>query len=92
MSHTVQDKKKLLDRVRRIRGQIEGIEIALEEERDPAEILHAIATCRGGMNGLMAQVMEGQIRLHVLDPHKPPRRSQTESAQHLIDVIKMYLK
>jgi len=92
MSHTIRDKKKLLDRVRRIRGQVAGIEKALEEERDPALILHAIASCRGGMNGLMAEVMEGHIQLHVLDERRRPGRGQAESARQLIEVIKAYLK
>ncbi|MDF6628527.1 metal-sensing transcriptional repressor, partial [Escherichia coli] len=30
MSHTVQEKQKLLNRVRRIRGQLDAIERALE--------------------------------------------------------------
>jgi len=92
MSHTVVGKKKLLDRVKRIRGQIEGIQRALEEERDPAAILHGIAACRGALNGLMAEVMEGHVRLHVLDERHLPTPEQEQSAQDLIDVIKSYLK
>ncbi|MFI4940312.1 MAG: metal-sensing transcriptional repressor, partial [Burkholderiales bacterium] len=32
MAHTIRDKQKLLNRVRRIRGQLEAIERALLEE------------------------------------------------------------
>ncbi len=92
MSHTIRDKKKLIDRVRRIKGQIEGIEKALEQEKDPARILHDIAGCRGAINGLMAEVMEGHIRLHVVDPDTTPTAEQAEAIEEVIDVLKTYLK
>ena len=92
MSHTIRDKKKLLDRARRIRGPMEGIEKALEQEKDPTQILQNIAACRGAMNGLMAEVMEGHIRLHVVDPDREPTPEQTEAVEEIIDVIKAYLK
>jgi FrmR/RcnR family transcriptional regulator, repressor of frmRAB operon len=34
MAHTTHDKKKLLNRIKRIRGQLNGVEKALEEDRD----------------------------------------------------------
>ena len=92
MSHTVLGKKKLLDRVKRIRGQVEGIQRGLEEERDPAAILHSIAACRGAMNGLMAEVMEDHIRLHVLAEHCDANSEQARGAEELIDVVRAYLK
>lgn len=92
MSHTIRDKKKLLDRVRRIKGQVEGIEKALEGEQDPARILQSIAGVRGAMNGLMAEVMEGHIRLHVVDPHTTPTPEQAAAVKEVIDVLRTYLK
>ena len=92
MSHTIRDKKKLLDRVRRIRGQVEGIERALDQEKEPALILQSIAACRGAMNGLMAEVMEGHIRLHILDPEHQPTREQIVAVEEVLEVLKTYLK
>ena len=92
MSHTVRDKKKLLDRVHRIRGQVDGIARALEQEGDHATILRTIASCRGAMNGLMAEVMEGHIRLHIADPEGHPSAEQAEAIEEIVDVIKAYLK
>ncbi|MCQ4437722.1 metal/formaldehyde-sensitive transcriptional repressor, partial [Clostridioides difficile] len=51
MSHTVREKQKLLNRVRRIKGQVEAIERALGEERGCNEVLQLITSCRGAMNG-----------------------------------------
>jgi len=66
MAHTIQNKKKLLARLNRIRGQINAIEKALNEERDCGEILLTLASCRGAMNALMAEILEGHVRLHLL--------------------------
>ncbi len=92
MAHTVRDKKKLLNRVRRIRGQIAAVEKALEAEQDCSAILLTIAACRGAINGLMAEVIEGHIRHHVVDPDRQPTSEQSRAAQELIDVVKAYLK
>ena len=92
MAHTIRDKKKLLNRVRRIRGQVEAIEKALEQEQDCAVLLQTIAACRGAINGLMAEVIEGHIRFHVVDPNEKPTSAQARAAQELMDVVKTYLR
>lgn len=92
MAHLIRDKKKLLNRVRRIRGQLNAIERDLEADRDCTETLQTIAACRGAIDGLMAQVMEGHIRFHVIDPHTKPTAEQAKAAEELIDVIRTYLR
>lgn len=92
MGHTVREKKKLIARVRRIRGQVEAVERALETETDCAEVLQLIASVRGAMNGLMAEVMEDHIRLHVVDPATDPDPERAKGAAELIDVVRTYLK
>ena len=67
MSHTTRQKQKLLNRVRRIRGQMEAVERALEEEKGCADVLQLIEGVRGAINGLMAEVIEDHIQLHVAD-------------------------
>ncbi|RQM63428.1 metal/formaldehyde-sensitive transcriptional repressor, partial [Aeromonas hydrophila] len=62
MSHTIHGKKKLLARVRRIKGQAGALESALEQESDCAAILQQIAAIRGAVNGLMLEVLEGHMR------------------------------
>ena len=57
MTHTIREKTKLLARVRRIRGQVEAVERALEEEVGCADVLQVIASVRGAINGLMAEVI-----------------------------------
>ena len=92
MSHTVREKSKLLNRVSRLRGQIEAVERALEQELDCAEVLQLIVSARGAMNGLMAEVMEDHIRLHVVDPALEANSDRARGAEELIDVVRSYLK
>ena len=49
MAHTTRNKKKLLGRVRRIKGQVEAVERALESEADCASVLQLIASTRGAI-------------------------------------------
>ena len=91
MAHTIRDKKKLLNRVRRVRGQIEAVERLLEDEQDCFDILQQIAAVRGSINGLMAQVLEGHIRCHVAEPELPQSLRQ-KAVEELIGITKSYLK
>ncbi|CAM2775325.1 TPA: metal/formaldehyde-sensitive transcriptional repressor [Legionella pneumophila] len=94
MAHLLRDKKKLLHRINRIQGQLNALKEKLEhsEENDCGGVLQLIAACRGAMNGLMAEVIEGHIRNHLVDPDKSPSSSQAQAAQQLLDVVKTYLK
>lgn len=51
MGHTVREKTKLLNRVRRIRGQMEAVERALQEEKGCVVVLQLIAGVRGAVMG-----------------------------------------
>ena len=92
MAHTVHDQKKLLLRIRRIRGQVNAVEKALVGEKDCSTVLVTLAACRGAINSLMSEVLEGHVRFHVLDPKDKPSTEQTAAAEELIDVIRSYLK
>ncbi|TAN02554.1 MAG: metal/formaldehyde-sensitive transcriptional repressor [Rhodanobacteraceae bacterium] len=92
MSHTTHDKAKLLARVRRIRGQVEALERALEAEKGCAEVLHQIAAVRGAIQGLMVEVMEGHIREHVAGAGSRSAAARSQGADALIDVLRTYLK
>jgi FrmR/RcnR family transcriptional regulator, repressor of frmRAB operon len=92
MSHAAKNKEKLIVRARRIRGQVEALERALTEEQDCGDILRLITSARGAMNSLMVELLEDQIRFHVLDPSRKPSSAQSEAADGLVETIKSYLK
>ncbi|MCR6495092.1 metal/formaldehyde-sensitive transcriptional repressor [Thermomonas sp. S9] len=92
MSHTIRGKGKLLARARRIRGQVEGLERALDGEKGCSEVLHLIAAIRGAIDGLMAEVLEDHIRTHVAAPDITSAAERTRSAEELIGVLRTYLR
>jgi DNA-binding FrmR family transcriptional regulator len=92
MAHTIREKKKVLARVGRIRGQVEAIERALTEEAECGRIMHMIAGIRGSVAGLMAQVVEDHIRTHLVDPERSPGALNADAADQLIEVVHTYLK
>jgi DNA-binding FrmR family transcriptional regulator len=92
MAHTVRDKQQLINRVRRIRGQLDAVEKALNEEQECSAILQTLAACRGAINGLVGEVIEGHIRFHIVNPDEKPASQQAKAAQQLIEVIRSYVK
>jgi len=90
VGHTIREKKKLLARVRRIKGQCEAIERALEGDVECSQTLQLIAGARGAMNGLMAEVLEEHLTAHVL--RAPSPRHRDEAAGELLAVVRTYLK
>lgn len=62
MPHSPAEKKKALLRVRRIRGQTEALERALEQGAECSAVLQQLAAIRGAVNGLMSEVLESHIR------------------------------
>jgi DNA-binding FrmR family transcriptional regulator len=90
MSHTVHQKDKLIARVRRLKGQMEGIERALEGEAGCGEVLRQLASVRGALAGLTAEVMEDHLRHHVVEAETEAGRRQ--GGEELSEVIRTYLK
>jgi len=90
MAHTVRDKQKLLNRTRRIRGQVEAVERALEGEADCSEVMHLLSAIRGAMNGLLAEILEDHVREHLVG--RSASDTRVAAADEFIDVIHAYFK
>ena len=90
MPHSPEEKKRVLTRVRRIKGQLEGIERALESDAACVEVLRQIASVRGAVNGLTAEVMEDHLREHVLEVETDKERRQ--GGEEMVEVIRAYMK
>ncbi len=91
MSHVAKERAKLLNRLRRIRGQIEAIERAVEEEKECAKVLQQATSCRGAMDGFIAEVIEDHIREHMIDPAAPRGDPRTLAAEELVEIVHAYL-
>jgi len=91
MALELKEKQKLLNRVRRIRGQLEAVERALDQDLSCAAILQQATACRGALNALIAEVVEDHIREHVMDPSAPRDDPRAQAAEELAEIIHSYL-
>jgi DNA-binding FrmR family transcriptional regulator len=84
------DRTKLVNRVKRIRGQMDAVERTLADDRGCTDVLMLLAAVRGGINSLMAEVLEDHIRLHLLE--EGSTQLTPELGEELIDLVRAYLK
>jgi DNA-binding FrmR family transcriptional regulator len=84
------ERVKLVNRAKRIRGQMDTVERSLAENRDCTDVLMLLAAVRGGIDGLMAEVLEDHIRLHIVGPKA--KALTPELGEELIDIVRAYMK
>ena len=85
------EKQKLLSRIKRMSGQLTAVERVVNEGDECADILMLLAAIRGGVNSLMAEILEDHIRLHITHPDRGPE-SPEELTEDLIGLVRAYLK
>lgn len=90
VSYQDREKLKLLQRLRKVRGQLDAVERSLTADEDCGGQLMLLAAVRGGVNGLMAEVLETHVRFHLVDGAK--EQIAPELAEDLIDLVHAYLK
>jgi len=88
MSHTSREKLDLINRTKKVIGQLESVLRALNEDVGCADVLQRLAAARGAINSLMAELMEDHIRNHM--PRKT--KSSEDAADDLIEIVRTYLK
>lgn len=81
---------KLINRVKRIQGQMEKVNKTLSDKHDCTEVLMLLAAVRGGINSLMAEVLEDHVRLHLLGGGSAPLTP--DLGEEIIDLVRAYLK
>ena len=85
------EKQKLFSRIKRLSGQIGAVERAVTDGDKCADILMLLAAIRGGVNSLMAEILEDHIRLHITHPNRSPDTPE-ELTEDLISLVRAYLK
>ncbi|HTX51744.1 MAG TPA: metal/formaldehyde-sensitive transcriptional repressor [Caulobacteraceae bacterium] len=91
MTHVEREKSKLLNRLKRIRGQLEAIERAVESDSECARVLQQATSCRGALDGFIAEVIEDHIREHMIDPAAPRDDARVVAAEELVEIVHAYL-
>jgi len=92
MTHALVEKQKLLNRIRRLRGQIDAIARALETDASCGEVMRLLTAARGAINSTMAEVVEDHIHTHMVDPERKPSRAEQQAADELLEVLRTYIK
>lgn len=88
---SLKEKQKLLSRIKRLAGQIDAADRSVAEGDECADILMLLAAIRGGVNSLMAEILEDHIRLHITHPERA-RETPEELTEDLISLVRAYLK
>lgn len=91
MPHSPEDKKRILTRVRRIRGQAEALERALEAGEPCLHILQQIAAVRGAANGLMGEMVEIHLKDELVSGDTTPEQRAQRMAE-IGQLLRAYLK
>lgn len=91
MGHIAANKNDLLKRVKRIAGQLQAVERALESDLDCARTLHLVAATRGAINGLMEEIIEDHARAHIADPGLS-EAERSKGVEELLEAIRRYSK
>jgi DNA-binding FrmR family transcriptional regulator len=92
MSHVAREKSKLLNRIKRLRGQLLAIERAVENDQECADVLQQATSCRGALDGFIAEVIEDHIREHMVDPSAGAGDPRVAAAEELVEIVHQYLK
>lgn len=90
MSHVSANKKKLMARIRRIRGQVEALEKSLDADPDCMEVLTQIAAVRGATQGLMMEVLDGHLHEHLAE--QPDKKKRAEEIAGVSALLRSYFK
>ena len=90
--HTVSNKEKLQNRVRRLLGQMDAARSAIEADAECTEVMQLLAAARGATNSLLAEVVKDHIRHHMIDRKRRRSPAEVRAARDLIDVVQSYVR
>ncbi len=89
--HIIADRDKLLARVRRIAGQIAAVDRQLTGDADCSETLQLVASVRGAVGSLVAELIEQHMREHVARPGLTDAE-RSAASEEMLALIRRYGK
>ncbi len=88
-----QKKIELRNRIRRIEGQVRGVEKMIFEDRYCVDVLRQLAAVRSALHSLAMIILGDHVQGCVTDAIKGEGKMDAEEAQReLIEVLKTYIK
>ena len=92
MSQVAAEKQKLLNRLKRLKGQVDALERAVSGDVECARVLQQATACRGALEGFIAEVIEDHIREHMIEPDLPVSDPKVQAAEELVAIVRAYLR
>lgn len=95
MPHSPADKKKAITRLRRIGGQAQALERAVEDGVDCGQLLQQLAALRGAVNGMIFEILEGHMRETFDKDEQGKRKTDDQIDKGLneaLSLIRSYMK
>lgn len=89
--HALRDRRGMINRVRRLRGQVDAVERALNGEASCSDLIQRVTAARGAIDGLMAEILEEHVREYLLADEEMAAKDRTHAAEELIGIIHSYL-
>jgi DNA-binding FrmR family transcriptional regulator len=80
-----ESKKNLLNRLKRIEGQVRGVQIMVEDERDCREILQQLSSIRSAVQGASLDFLQGYATECLL--HQPIEGGELQREQLVKDIV-----
>lgn len=90
MAHTIREKKKIIGRINRLKGQLEAVAELIEKEEDCYKVMQVLSSCRGALNGLMGEVVEGHINEHIVQAES--KSAATQAGAEVVEILKSFWK
>jgi FrmR/RcnR family transcriptional regulator, repressor of frmRAB operon len=90
-SHALRDQRGMINRVHRLRGQVDAVERALTGGASCSELIQRVTAARGAIDGLMAEILEEHVREYLLADEEMPAKARKQAAEELIGIIHSYL-
>jgi len=89
--HSPEDKKRAVTRVKRVRGQLDALQLALEDGADCGPVLQQLAAIRGAVNGLMSSILESHLREELSQVSAGPGIPD-KSIEDVVALVRSYLR
>ncbi len=92
------ERKKLINRINRISGQINSIKNNIEDEsnsfeEDPYEIVRQLTAVKGALNGMISSYVEHFAKGHLIQKIKNGNSAEAEAqVDNLLEIIKVFGK
>jgi DNA-binding FrmR family transcriptional regulator len=91
MAHLATENAKLIARVKRLKGQLEGVERMLTEGEDCFAILQNTAACRGAFNALTKELILSHIEHHLVESDDASDGIR-DTGKEIQSIVRSYLK